>query len=612
MDRRAMSTVRQFADDQNARGTPDPDDLIIPLAQTIEYRRTEERSGRNTFAGSIDATLSILNNRPEITEEYEDQNEKLVHLVTKLEDAWKKIVKKTQQNEKTTNEEQDKEPQLTKAYFDNIVNDCQKKLQYRDKDKWARTKNWFRKTSGTLNNHNYLFALLPTGDKYTSIITGTFTVLVKAGAAYDDVVDKFEEYLDTTHDKIILMRKHMTEMPLDPFLRVQLIKFTIALFEFLFQVLTWLSSSRERFMSSFSDNLQKTCDRLMAKMRDYGDNVREYCGEAKTQRLGRLIEAGLLGQAQNHYAQRYAQTHAPTHAAQSCTQSDQALLSDASGLSDLNENAEDATDTDLPASPSGWDKSSVLESTAHLAGYSQDELYKRLCTQFKDLSIHVDVYSEIQKWISSTSGQALAIEGPAGAIAPSSNTLCAAYISSRVQQLSLPAVRYFCFHDYERPLNAGEKLRELVYSLIYQVAVALPEQVDSSWHLDVDLGSSRFSCLNDNMDSLDSCIDLLGDLFKIAPPLTFCIIDGLQLLARDSSPDSLEKSLQHLLDTLAPGEVGTDAPTVLKVLFTTDGVCLPLKRLERLGRIRMVESSRGRGTELLRLRESDLPEGMSQ
>jgi hypothetical protein len=546
----------------------------------------------------------ILNSECPRTDEYEDENERLDLLATQLDDAWKSIVKKTQQNEKTTSLARRRELTPTKEHFNSIVKDCQTKLQRRDKDKWNKTKNWFRKTAATINNHNYLFALIPAGDKYTSIITGSFTALVKAGATYDDVVVKFEDYLDTIHDRIILLRKSMEEMPRNPFLRVQMMKFTVALFEFLFQVLTWLSSSWERFTKSLSDALQKHCDRLMARMRECEEHARAYCVDTRLQRLGLLLEAGLFSQAQQHFG-RQASVH--TGDAEAHATSEQMLLSDARELSDPDAEERNSIMTDHSASPAGWDKSSILESTAHLARYSQDDLLQHLHTRFKDLTVQVDVYSRIQSWISMPSARVLGIEGPAGAIPPSLNTLCAAYVASRVQQLGIPTVQYFCSLDYQRPLDLCEKLEEIVYSLIHQVALALPEQVDSTWHHDLDLSGSRFSCLDGKISSLDSSIDLLGDLLRIAPSLMFCIIDGLQLLDRDPSPASFESSLQHFLDTLSAREVGTSTPAVLKVLFTTDGICLPLKKQERLGHIEVVLSAKGRGTESLRVHESDLP-----
>jgi hypothetical protein len=543
------------------------------------------------------------------SDEYEDENERLDFLATKLDDAWKSIIKKTQQNEKTTSIARRRELIPSKENFNSIVKECLTKLQNKDKDKWAKTRNWFRKTASTINNHNYLFELIPAGDKYTSIITGSFTALVKAGAAYDDVVVKFEDYLDTIHDRMILLRKSMAEIPLSPFLRVQMMKFMVALFEFLFQVLTWLSSSWERFTKSLSDNLQKQCDRLMARMRECEEHARAYCVDTRLQRLGLLLEAGLFSQAQQHFVR---QTEAHTEGTELRATSEQVLLSDAPKLSEPDGEEINSTITDHPASPPGWDKSSILESTAHLACYSQDDLLKQLHTRFKDLTVQVVVYSKVQSWISTPWALALGIEGPAGAIPPSLNTLCAAYVTSRVQQLGIPAVQYFCSHDYERPLDLCEKLQEIVYSLIYQVALALPEQVDSTWHHNLDLSDSRFSCLDGKTSSLDPSIDLLDDLLRVAPPLMFCIIDGLQLLDRDPCPASFESSLQHFLNTLSAREVGTSATTVLKVLFTTDGICLPLKKQEGLGHIEVVLSAKVRGTEPLRFHESDLPEGSLQ
>ncbi|KAK6224198.1 hypothetical protein LQW54_000347 [Pestalotiopsis sp. IQ-011] len=133
--------------------------------------------------------MSHLTNQPQITEEFKEENQSLDELAKDLDDVWKRLIKKIQQNEKTPGTTASRELDPTKDGRNRIIKECETKLLSRDKIRWAKTKAWFRKTASTVNNHNYLFALIPAGDKYTYIITGSFTALVKAGAAYDDVVD---------------------------------------------------------------------------------------------------------------------------------------------------------------------------------------------------------------------------------------------------------------------------------------------------------------------------------------------------------------------------------------------------------------------------------------
>jgi outer membrane protein TolC len=44
---------------------------------------------------------------------------------------------------------------------------------------FGRVKALFTTSAQVLDNHNYLFDLLPNGDKYTSVFTGTFSSIVK-------------------------------------------------------------------------------------------------------------------------------------------------------------------------------------------------------------------------------------------------------------------------------------------------------------------------------------------------------------------------------------------------------------------------------------------------
>jgi len=47
----------------------------------------------------------------------------------------------------------------------------------------GKTKRGIEKFLTTMNDHSYLFSVIPNGDKYTSLITGVVTSVVKVGLA---------------------------------------------------------------------------------------------------------------------------------------------------------------------------------------------------------------------------------------------------------------------------------------------------------------------------------------------------------------------------------------------------------------------------------------------
>ncbi|TGO60868.1 hypothetical protein BCON_0032g00640 [Botryotinia convoluta] len=76
-------------------------------------------------------------------------------------------------------------------------------LQKKQKSKGAKVKNFLKRTVQSLENHKYFFALLPSGDKYTSVLTGAFSVLVK--------VRDYRTWLQTYTTRVAAEERHISE-----------------------------------------------------------------------------------------------------------------------------------------------------------------------------------------------------------------------------------------------------------------------------------------------------------------------------------------------------------------------------------------------------------------
>lgn len=59
------------------------------------------------------------------------------------------------------------------------IQKAQGQIEANQDTKFGKVKSFFTKSAQSLDNHNYLFDLLPSGDKYTSVFTGAFSAVVK-------------------------------------------------------------------------------------------------------------------------------------------------------------------------------------------------------------------------------------------------------------------------------------------------------------------------------------------------------------------------------------------------------------------------------------------------
>lgn len=59
------------------------------------------------------------------------------------------------------------------------IQNAQAQIQKNQDSKFGKVKAFFGTSAQVLDKHNYLFDLLPTGDKYTSVFTGALSAIVK-------------------------------------------------------------------------------------------------------------------------------------------------------------------------------------------------------------------------------------------------------------------------------------------------------------------------------------------------------------------------------------------------------------------------------------------------
>ena len=91
-----------------------------------------------------------------------------------LQEEWKKVIKSIPKKER---DGLPSKPDM--RTLSRVFKEAQDKLKSKQKSDSSKVKAWFVGIAGTIQNHNYLLKLLPDGDKYTSVLVGSFTVLIQ-------------------------------------------------------------------------------------------------------------------------------------------------------------------------------------------------------------------------------------------------------------------------------------------------------------------------------------------------------------------------------------------------------------------------------------------------
>ncbi|KAH6640176.1 hypothetical protein F5144DRAFT_609231 [Chaetomium tenue] len=131
----------------------------------------------------------------------------------------------------------------------------------------GKTKQAIENFMGAMNNHSYLFSIIPSGDKYTSLITGVMTSMTKAFVNHKKIAESFSEGLETiTKDLETVQASVKISDTLQ--MRRLVVDLYVALFDFLCDAMDWYKGGgRRRLFGSFRQ--------------DYTDNIRKSTGKVK-------------------------------------------------------------------------------------------------------------------------------------------------------------------------------------------------------------------------------------------------------------------------------------------------------------------------------------------
>lgn len=483
-----------------------------------------------------------------------------------------------------------------------LLKEAQIKFKRSQKSKIGKAKYWFRSFFTILGEHNYLFDLLPTGDRYTSVVTGSFTAIVKACATYEEIGEGIADYLERISDEMFHLRQVVQQLygREDPYIRAQTVNFYCELFNFMVSLLeNWYTSPIKRIMTSLGEKYKKSCDEALHRMHRYREGAQDQLRNVSLGqlgehfrsglRLGLLAEAGLYSEARRHASNTKTLSTSTSLTVEMIQSRSCSPVPSSHENDDVLQLAPDESDLgDIDGHGASWTlewtKQSIVSSAAPLERYYQADRIKRLTDRTSNLSVSREVFTKIHKWLTAADPEAIALQGPPGVKEPSQCTLTSAFVLRKVTEAKVPVIGYFCHYDSRAwaSFDRTKQLLHMVNSLIYQLSSILPEGTDAEKHVDLDFSPTRWSVLDEDASDIDAAIQLLGDLFKVAPPLLFCIIDGLRHIDTESNPPDLKVSIEKFLRMLCTtASTKSDRNGALKLLISTNGSSLALREKER-------------------------------
>jgi hypothetical protein len=227
----------------------------------------------------------------------------------------------------------------------------------------------------------------------------------------------------------------------------------------------------------------------------------------------------------------------------------------------------------------------IQAKVQNLIGYAQDsKLIARLRDESQYIAIGQNISMKIRQWSTSLTSNGLWIEGPYDSEWPSHSALTSAFVLGTLQRLQLPTMVYFLRYDASqyKTFSPDKELVNIVYSLIYQASQNLTK-VSSESQREISVNAAPFDQLDGKIGSLSVAIDLLKELISLGEVLQFCIIDGIQVLEGKRLSKYGAQYLDELLGLLGGVSTIGSKGSMIKSLFSTNGMMDGLAKIANTG-----------------------------
>nr|XP_036574813.1 phytanoyl- dioxygenase family protein [Colletotrichum truncatum]KAF6781287.1 phytanoyl- dioxygenase family protein [Colletotrichum truncatum] len=450
----------------------------------------------------------------------------------------------------------------------------------------AKAKRFFHKFCSTLDSHKLLIQILPSGNEYVSIFTGTLNVVIQASANHEKVAEGLSEALCAMSQHVNACKTDLEMFNMED-MQSLIAELYAHIFLLLTSVMDWMMKKRlKRLLDSFNDDLPSVFENEMGKIKAISDRIRNLAAqkaraELRSTRITaessasmlRDIRVGLEGDRRHqaemrHFAEsilreqmRSSDMWAAEKRHQLAVSIVDMLKEEAIGLLEARRAAPNQMRTFQTATTAlslGGSAERVTEYTSdgiimislHLEDFFHRDRVRLSGDELSPVMIQPEAYRYISDWVSASAPKILWIEGEPLEADDLDNpvTMMAARIAGIAEKTKVPVISYFC------ELRRGEKLRpgndsketqamlSLVYALIRQLIELLPPVLETS----ADLTESRFQSLDGSLATWSSATSILAELIALMPGPVFCIIDAFHWLNDRSTGNYLSDLLRVL------------------------------------------------------------------
>ncbi|KAI1479211.1 hypothetical protein F4774DRAFT_138077 [Daldinia eschscholtzii] len=507
----------------------------------------------------------------------------------------------------------------------------------------SKTRNRLFMFLEALDDHSYLFKLIPTEDKYLSLLTGVISSIVKASVNYNKIADGFSQALsEMTADLRTAGRK--MEIEDGPDMQKLVSELYVQVFQFLCHAMSYFRKRTKRLRSALNkhfyeknfktmvDGIRTTIQKIQqeaahateGRIRGLEDRViqvdykldqvlpclkavgNESRDDDENQIGDKLILATRFVSLGNRAFQHLEAVQAHCQYDEISDLRHHALL--LPGIEDIEVSSTEESNRRVESDEST--SSDEINETDLRTRYEIQEYASRLSPYIEDGRKEVsntpdrvsrellpaEVILELQNWLGAVKSRMIWVEGMPANSYSSDLSLAARRLVDISLSANIPCISFFVKPRYDFASRVSPPMPQrqaavvaLLYSIITQLACLLPVEFENLEELE----EAHFQKLDGSFGSVPFALQVVRALLKYAPPSLIWVLDGFQLTESQDTIPHLRTLISILRDQ--------EANCISKVCFTTDGNCMVLSRtMNVLERVEASRTTQGRPGNLLR------------
>lgn len=593
-------------------------DSANPLGRGLAAKVALDRHQEEFLTESWDVFLSDARELPNTL--LQDDHVVLLDQSRRLYAAWVKFRKSLTQHQ-GMEENNFLRPDI-KYLIDTVSKAAATWQEDREQSKSGKLKGKFAKLCENFKNHSKLLSVIPSQDKYVTLLTGSLSAIAQASINHKHIAEGVVKGLDELSADIEYWNRLIEQNGEIKMLRRYIQELYVVIFEIFTDIFTsWSKSSWKRFLTSFDEGAFTklfterrgridAIERRIQKEIDLAFQQRTRISLQKLvndqEKLLALVpqqleqQRYLLGASIQEFLEQQLQSAqplcgpSPTLALNSSSQHPQLLEIESTTLPE--------EDNRSPTALYDYDRAevaSVIHEYIDLFEIEMRELVDK-SSYAPYFLVERQVHRQLTSWLQDFSSRNLWIQGPHGVPKPSQNSMTAVSIVALSHQNNIPTISYFCSLNYETQsrLTRRGALRAMLTSIIAQFVLFLPARGSTS----VNFSLARFSSITQQTSTIDELLQLIRDLRMAGPRYLHCIIDNIQVLEDRSDPAYTRDLLMTIAtlcelssDVHAQNQDGNDievfghSAVLTKTCFTTDGMMDGLSQAAEIDLLEKIE-----------------------